>query len=163
MASGKTLIALCLLVCSSGAWAQVAVAPKWTDLTPSQQAVLAPAAQDWDRLSPLQRTRLLRAAQHYPKLSPAEQVRFERNIPIWTHLPKETRDRARHNYQVFHALPPDKKAAIKSRWRAHQAKMSSTPNSSPVPGVPPALPTNASPNGLSGVTPGAAIPSAKSP
>lgn len=89
MASGKALIAVCLLLLWSTAGAQEMVSsPGWSSLTPEQKTILAPAARDWDHLSSLQRKRLLSAAQHYPKLSPTEQARFEKNIPIWTHLSK---------------------------------------------------------------------------
>ncbi|MBW8072797.1 MAG: DUF3106 domain-containing protein [Ferrovum sp.] len=127
MASGKALIAVCLLLLWNTACAQGMVpAPAWSSLTSQQKIILAPAAQDWDHLSSLQRKRLLSAAQHYPKLSPAEQARFQKNIPIWTHLSKATRDQARHNYKVFHALPPEKRAAIKSRWRAHHSSVTAS-------------------------------------
>ncbi len=169
MASGKALIAACLLLSWSMAGAQeVTSAPVWSSLTPQQQTILAPAARDWDHLSPVQRKRLLSAAQHYLKLSPTEQARFQKNIPVWTHLSKATRDQARHNYKVFHALPPEKRAAIKSRWRAHHssATASGTPvltQAAPVPGLrpTPAPVTGAVPS--SGVLPGTPAPAVKSP
>lgn len=123
MASARALILLVVIFLPVLDWAAVMPSqPRtpWSSLTVEQQHILAPAQPDWNRLTPQQQTRLVHAARHFSKLSPEEKKRFQQRIRIWTHLPQATRDQARKNFRQYHALSPDKRAVIRSRWRARQ-------------------------------------------
>ena len=99
----KTLAALIVLLCfafSAGA-AQVkpegkkAAKPAWSELSPSQQKVLAPLAPEWDQWDTVRRRKWVGIADRYPKMKPAEQERLQRRMEAWAKLSPAERKAAR--------------------------------------------------------------------
>src|SRR6478735_1416502 len=84
--------------------------PAWSQLTPEQQKILAPIAEDWDQIPDEQRRRILATAKRYPKMTSVQKERFTKRLPEWKDLTVEQRDLARERYKEFQRLPPAQKA-----------------------------------------------------
>ena len=66
--------------------------PLWSELSPKQQAVLAPLAADWETLDTTRRKKWVTIANRYPKMKPDEQARLQRRMQAWAALtPAERR------------------------------------------------------------------------
>lgn len=116
--------------------------PQWSELSPEQQQILAPVAQNWNGMTSRQRVKLLGVAQHYPKMTSGEQKRVQTRLKDWEALTPEQREQARIKYQKFKLLPPEKRQEVKRKWQLKDQQ--SAPPESPVVASPPAL-TPASP------------------
>lgn len=96
----------------------LAPAPTWQSLTPAQQTLLAPLAQDWAKLTASQRSKWLSATPMLATLQPAELARLQDRMRDWAALsPAERRD-ARVGFQVAKQLDADQRQA---KWEAYQA------------------------------------------
>lgn len=91
--------------------------PKWDELTPVQQRILAPLQPAWESLGELHRRKWLQIAERYPKFSPAEQSRLQARMTEWIRMTPQQRRLARENYQITRSLPAAKKAEA---WDKYQ-------------------------------------------
>lgn len=124
-------------VAANSAVSSVKPAPRWAQLTPQQQQVLAPLAAEWDGFPDVQRHKLLGVAARYPKLTPQEQLRVQSRLQDWARLTPEQRRLARRNYKQLHELPQAERQALKDKIR-QDADKKPLPVAPPVVVTPPA-------------------------
>ena len=94
--------------------------PLWSELSPKQQAVLAPLAADWDKLDTTRRKKWVTIANHYPKMRPDEQQRLQARMQHWANLTPAQRRVARENYQSLKQLPRTERGEIRRKWWQRQ-------------------------------------------
>lgn len=99
-------------------------APRWAQLSPQQQQVLAPLAVAWDGFPDMQRHKLLGVAEKYPKLTPQQQQRVRSRLQDWARLTPEQRHLARKNFKQLHELPPEQRQILKDKIRQDAGKRS---------------------------------------
>ena len=99
--------------------------PLWSELSPKQQAVLAPLAAEWDRLDTTRRKKWVTIANRFPKMKPDEQVRLQRRMQAWAALTPDQRRVARDNYKALRQLPRPQPGELRQKWE--QQKQSPTP------------------------------------
>jgi hypothetical protein len=135
----KALAALTLWLCI-GLSAFAATAdkkpPDWSQLTPEQQQILAPLANDWNNLDERGRKKWLLTAKRYPKMQPEEQQRLQTQMKDWVKLTPEQRQIARDNYKKLVKQPPEKREAVKQKWQEHQQKQAPAKIAAPPPTAP---------------------------
>lgn len=107
-------LGLCLGLAAGVALAEAPT--RWADLTPGEQAALAPLAQDWSRFPARQQERLRLVAKRYPELTPEQQLLLKKRLRAWSGLTSEQRQTARQNLRRIQTLPPEDQAKIKQRW-----------------------------------------------
>lgn len=90
----------------------------WSELTPKQQALLAPLERDWPEISDTQRSKWLSATPTLATMSGEEIKRVHDRIRDWTMLSGSERLNARIGFQVTRQLTPEQRQA---RWEAYQA------------------------------------------
>lgn len=94
--------------------------PHWSELSPKQQAVLAPLAADWEALDTTRRKKWVTIANRYPKMKPDEQVRLQRRMQAWAALTPAERRVARENYKVLRQTPrPQQPGELRQKWDQH--------------------------------------------
>lgn len=103
--------------------------PMWSELSPKQQAVLAPLAADWDKLDTTRRKKWVAIANRYPKMKPDEQQRLQSRMQDWANLTPAQRRVARENYQSLKQLPNSQRGEVKQKWQQYQ--QSATPSPGP--------------------------------
>ena len=104
----------------------------WAQLSPQEQRILGPVANDWERLPGYQQQRLIGAARRYPQMQPIQKQRFEERIKEWSSMTPDQRKAARETFQGLRKLPPEKQHELRERWLAeHAARGSGAPRSSP--------------------------------
>lgn len=104
--------------------------PLWTELSPKQQAVLAPLAGEWDSLDTVRRKKWVTIANRYPKMKPDEQVRLQRRMQAWAALTPAQRRVARENYKALRQLPRPPHGELRQKWDQHkQAPLQPEPES----------------------------------
>ncbi len=91
---------------------------KWSELTPKQQALLAPLERDWSEISDTQRSKWLSATPTLATMSGEEIKRVHDRIRDWTMLSGAERLNARIGFQVSRQLTPEQRQA---RWEAYKA------------------------------------------
>jgi hypothetical protein len=94
----------------------------WQDLTPQQQQILAPLANDWGSLSKKQQNNFIGIAKRYPQLTPLQQQRLQERMVKWSKLTPAQRQRARDKFQSVKQLPPEKREVEKQVLREKHAK-----------------------------------------
>ncbi len=99
--------------------------PDWAELTPAQQAVLAPLKEDWGTLDTTRRKKWVKVANGYPKLKPDAQKRLQARMQHWAKLTPEQRRVAREKYLAIKKMPPEKRAHVKSQWQQYQQSLAS--------------------------------------
>ena len=118
--------------------------PQWSELSPKQQAVLAPLAADWDKLDTTRRKKWVTIANRYPKMKPDEQQRLQKRMQEWAALTPAQRRVARENYKALRQLPRPQPGELRQKWDQH--KQSSSPSSAAQP--------EPAPDAATGDTPG---------
>jgi Protein of unknown function (DUF3106) len=99
--------------------------PNWSELSPKQQAVLAPLAAEWDKLDTTRRKKWVTIANRYPKMKPDEQQRLQSRMQDWADLTPAQRRVARENYRSIKQLPRPQRGDVKQKWQQYQ--QSATP------------------------------------
>ncbi len=94
----------------------------WQELTPQQQQILAPLAEDWVSLSKKQQNNFIGIAKRYPQLTQVQQLRLQERMVKWSKLTPAERQRARDKFQSVKQLPPEKRDAEKQVLREKHAK-----------------------------------------
>ena len=98
-----------------------AARPLWSELSPKQQAVLAPLAADWEKLDTTRRKKWVTIANRYPKMKAEEQTRLQDRMQVWAKLTPEQRRVARDNYRALRQIPPAERGEVKQKWQQHKA------------------------------------------
>lgn len=105
--------------------------PLWWELSPKQQAILAPLAADWDTLDNTRRKKWVAIANRYPKMKPSEQQRLQKRMQAWAALTPAQRRVARENYKALRQLPRPPRGELKQKWEQHQHSFAPQPDSAP--------------------------------
>lgn len=136
----KALAALMLGLClalSNLATAADKKQPDWSQLTPEQQQILAPLANEWKDLDDKRRKKWLLTAKRYPSLTPEQQQRLQTKMQDWAKLTPEQRRIARENYKKLAKQPPEKREAVKRNWTEEQQRKQPKPQAAhPAPTAP---------------------------
>lgn len=90
----------------------------WSALTPEQQKVLAPLAQQWHTLDDISQAKWLRVALRFEHMSPEKQARLQARMHHWAQLTPQQRAEARLRFQQTRQLSPDER---RRKWEAYQA------------------------------------------
>ena len=98
--------------------------PQWSELSPKQQAVLAPLAADWDNLDTTRRKKWVTIANRYPKMKPEEQQRLQSRMQAWAKLTPAQRRVARDNYKSLRQLPRPQRGEVHQKWQQYQQSFS---------------------------------------
>lgn len=95
--------------------------PQWKDLSPAQQAALAPLSASWQGMNINQKSKWLALSKNYATLPAAEQGKLQTRMSDWAKLSSQQRAQARHNFAVNQALTSgltsEQRAA---QWQAYQ-------------------------------------------
>lgn len=95
--------------------------PLWSELSPKQQAVLAPLAAEWENLDSTRRKKWVSIANRYPRMKPDEQQRLQARMQDWVNLTPAQRRVARENYEAFKQLPRAQRGEVKQKWEQQQS------------------------------------------
>ena len=114
-------LGLCVAVSAFAATAEKKQ-PDWSQLTPEQQQILAPLAGDWSNFDDHRRKKWLLTAKRYPKMKPNAQLRLQTRMKDWAKLTPEQHSIARENYKKLAKQPPEKREAVKQKWREHEQR-----------------------------------------
>lgn len=95
-------------------------APAWSELSASQQQVLAPLSATWGTLSEAHKRKWIALAENYPRLAPAEQAKLHSRMAEWAAMTPQQRTQARLNFGEAskRKLSAEDKKAM---WAAYQA------------------------------------------
>ncbi len=105
---------------SAATSAAKAARPLWSELSPKQQAVLAPIAAEWDNLDTVRRKKWVTIANRYPKMQPDEQMRLQNRMQAWATLTPAERREARENYKTLRQLPRPPRGELRQKWDQHK-------------------------------------------
>ena len=105
--------------------------PLWSELSPKQQAVLAPLAADWDKLDTTRRKKWVTIANRYPRMKPDEQQRLQSRMQAWAKLTPAQRKVARDNYKSLRQLPRPQRGEVQQKWQQYQQSFSPLPDANP--------------------------------
>lgn len=94
------------------------VQPLWSELTPTQQFVLAPFADQWNTWPLAEKRAWVELADRVPRMSAEQQARAHERIHEWAALSPEQRRLARQNYRLAQQLPKDERVA---QWQQYEA------------------------------------------
>lgn len=127
----KTLLALIASLCiafsaaaaQSDPKAKKPTRPAWSELSPSQQQVLAPLQGEWDNFDSTRRKNWVSIADRYPTMKPAEQQRLKKRMQEWAQLTPEERRAAREQYQTLKKLPSRERKEVRQRWQEYQQSL----------------------------------------
>lgn len=115
-ALGSLLLALAGVV---GAQALPATGPiEWSELSPSQRALLGPLRSDWKTISPAQQQKWAELARRFPALPSEERDRVQQRVSEWSRLSPQERGSARLNFQEARQLSPQER---QQQWEAYRA------------------------------------------
>ncbi len=96
---------------------------RWASLSPAQQAVLAPLADEWDGLDAARKSKWLEIAARFHTLTPEQQARLRERMIAWTRMTPAERQQARVGFQSNPQLRDEKLQSekLQSKWEAYQA------------------------------------------
>lgn len=120
----------------SGSGSVKSARPLWSELSPKQQAVLAPLAADWDKLDTTRRKKWVTIANRYPKMKPDEQQRLQSRMQDWANLTPAQRRVAREKYQSLKQLPRTERGEIRRKWWQRQESPEASPQAASEPVAP---------------------------
>lgn len=109
--------------------------PKWSELSQTQQAILAPLQHLWSGMEENRKRKWLAIVKNWPALTPQAQATAQERMKEWAALSPAQRAQARLNFAQSQQLSTDEK---KAKWEAFQTlneeeKLKLTPAK---PGVP---------------------------
>jgi hypothetical protein len=134
---GALIVCLCLAFSAAAAQsppeAKKAAKPAWTELTPTQQKVLAPLQPEWETLDTLRRKKWVSIADRYPTMKPDQQDRLNKRMEEWAKLTPAERKAAREKYQNLKKQPPQRRDEVKRRWQEYEQSKTPAPEPAPTP------------------------------
>jgi len=93
----------------------------WSDLTPTEQDLLAPVSDQWQQLTPHQQQRLRRKAERWQDLGPVRREIVQQRLSRFATMTPEQRAAARQRFKAFQQLPPEQKARMREAFRRYHA------------------------------------------
>lgn len=94
--------------------------PAWSELSASQQQILAPVQAEWEQLDTVRRKKWVSIADRYPTMKPAEQARLQKRMQEWAKLTPDERRAARERYKTLKKLPPEERKEVRQKWQELQ-------------------------------------------
>lgn len=95
---------------------------KWSELTPTEQAALAPLESQWSSIGSSRQKKWLEISKNFAAMPPAQQQALHSRMNDWVKLSPSERIQARLNYaqtrEATKTLTPEEK---KAKWEAYQA------------------------------------------
>lgn len=95
--------------------------PKWTDLPPAQQQVLAPLKDDWVNIEGPRRTKWVDIAKRYSSMTPEQQSRIQTRMKQWASMSAEERAQVRERYKKLKEMPPEKRDEVIRKWKEYES------------------------------------------
>lgn len=104
----------------SAAWSapNASGGPAWQSLSPAQQQILAPLAQDWPHLPANRKAKWLEIAARYPAMPAEDKQRLQARMAEWARMSPEERGQARSNFQETRRLSHEER---RDQWEAYKA------------------------------------------
>jgi hypothetical protein len=99
---------------------QLILPPKWTELSPQKQRILAPLAGDWNQMEATRKRKWLEIAERYPQMNQTEQDRVQRRMKAWAHLTPDERRIAREKYRHLKQASPEQREVLRNKWSEYQ-------------------------------------------
>jgi len=109
-----------LFCCASFAAGPAKKNSSWSELTPEQQQILKPLAEEWNTLEAQRRSKWLGIAKRYPAMTPTEQKRVQDRMADWVKLTPDQRQAAREQFRKIGRLPPAKREVVSQQWEEYQ-------------------------------------------
>jgi len=98
------------------AWAQSGSATiPWSQLSPSEQKVLAPLKESWNQLPAGRQHRMQRGADRWAGMSAKERLKAQKRLKKWKKLGPERKKRIRERFKLFQKLSPSKRQALREQ------------------------------------------------
>jgi hypothetical protein len=94
-------------------WGQAIADTGWTSLTPEQQRVLTPFAEEWDSLDEAARERLLLASERWLAAAPEQRREAAERFSRWQALDPARREELGRRYRWFQDLPPERQRELR--------------------------------------------------
>lgn len=94
--------------------------PLWSELTASQQRVLAPFASQWNALPVTEKRAWAELASRFPQMKADEQKRVEKRIGEWAALTPDQRRLARANYRLMKQQEVGRERLL-AEWENYQS------------------------------------------
>jgi hypothetical protein len=94
--------------------------PEWSQLTPEQQRILNPLAEDWPNIEGKRRNKWVVIAGRYPQMTAQEQQRLQSRMKQWASMTPEEHAQVRERYKKLKEMPPEKRDAIQRKWREYE-------------------------------------------
>ena len=91
--------------------------PKWSELSQTQQAILAPLQHLWSGMEENRKRKWLAIVKNWPALTPQAQATAQERMKEWAALSPAQRAQARLNFAQSQQLSTDEK---KAKWEAFQ-------------------------------------------
>lgn len=95
--------------------------PKWSDIPPAQQQVLAPLKDDWVNIEGPRRTKWLEIAKRYSSMTPEQQSRIQTRMKQWASMSAEERAQVRERYKKLKEMPPEKRDEVIRKWKEYES------------------------------------------
>lgn len=134
-------------------------APKWDELSPSQQNALMPLKLRWDELGEGQRRKWIAIVKNFASLSAEDQQKVQDRMASWASLNPAQRERARENFansklaaptdktgswEEYMALPSEEREKLASQAMKKRPSAAKKPKTSPTATHPSLFPSPAS-------------------
>ena len=92
--------------------------PLWSELKPTQQAILAPLDGQWNSMPIDEKRAWVALAARFPKMSAADQLRASARIRDLAKLNHEQRRMVRQNYRLAKGLPQQERVAQSEQYQS---------------------------------------------
>lgn len=95
--------------------------PKWSDIAPAQQQVLAPLKDDWVNIEGPRRVKWVEIAKRFSSMTPEQQTRIQTRMKQWASMSAEERAQVRERYKKLKEMPPEKRDEVVRKWREYES------------------------------------------
>ena len=76
----------------------------WSQLNPTQRAMLAPLQSQWDQLPPHRQQRMAAHAEQWMQLPPERRAQIQQRMTRWAQMTPEQQRDAAHGEEAFRAM-----------------------------------------------------------
>jgi hypothetical protein len=98
------------------------VAPlPWSQLNPTQRAMLAPLQSQWDQLPPHRQQRMAAHAEQWMQLPPERRAQIQQRMARWAQMTPEQRRDAAHGEEAFRAMPEADRQRVVDAYQRFQS------------------------------------------
>ncbi len=116
--ASRLALLLVLLLAAVSARAQESIA--FDQLTPAEQRVLMPFAEQWPNLPAQTQQNLRLGAQRWNALTPQEKRGAAQRFGQWQQLPDAEKRRVRERYRAFRQMPPTQQQRLRDTFQRFQ-------------------------------------------